>query len=548
MDGQCDKLPTTISVGGQLFYFGDARINLGYENQTEFRRIFGTDKRTECLLRQYLFYDLKKKNNVHFKSQSDKKDVVKILEKRKQQLKQSIEVSGNLTKNNNLTRYYNGIQTLIGEITHTVADPNREPYEECLNQKRLLDEIKADEEKAFRMLLELSWYLLHPDAVPSDIQCKWAEVVDKLNELQLGDAMKQIKLPNKFQKSKALNYFSKIDMGAFMKEPSHDGAIKAASTMLSTEKNTDAMKNRLEQIITLLSLKKYLKSPNLPTETNLNTMGKQLIANPLRGGSKGGAITQDADLLSSMKPLYDYFKVIYDPIYSDVETRLKKRNESVPILPHLLTLLHLCNCINPTIENKGFGIYHIKGAPKELIDFIREQLVNPKTTEEEKKAYSKQVYYLSKLRLPLLLDPSGRLPALITKIKVIPYLQFCISGVNLILPETMDKMKKVKTEETFAELNSLFPDNELFLLVTDSHDALPFENIYTKIPLNVYDVEYQAIDVKIDNVPSVPVKVKSITDNTILLGDLVDFKPNIAYHHGLLMLSILFLLRNRMSS
>ena len=532
MADNCKGLPTTIDIGGEIIYLDgtSANINFAYKGREYFKKTFMPKPGDECILRKYMYHSLESKQPLDFKNPSDKRRLNEILTARKKTLWDSIQQPSNTVIKNNLVRYYRGITTFLNQISGITPPPDTAPYEQCENERGVLDEIKEREDRIAEMLLQVTWYLMNPDEVPSEIQCDWLKMVQKMKEhTTFADVKSALALPN--SKSKALNYFKRIDLKEFGKEQNHKKAIEKAKTMMAVEPSEDVMKNRLKQIMTLLSLKNYVKgSLNNPSEANIaaitNTLPSKLV--------DIGLPLQEAFL-----PMKSFLKSMYDPVYTLLEGRTEKTESLMAIL---LILLHICNTI-PKSE-KMYGVYRINNVPPEGLKWVRSQLYNPNEIPEKQDDHAKQMYHLSKLSLPIFTDTAGELQAPGSSINKTPYFQFGImgkkgeAGTNLSIADN--------PEQNVGEIKKFFPENTLFLFVSKSEGFVSFKSAHTGIPATFYSIDYKTVDPKATTLTVTP-DTTSIKEGTTL-DKLITIDPNLACNHSNLVLSIFYLLDARLAS
>ena len=527
----CKDLPPTIDIGGEIIYLEGttANMNLAFKGREYFQKTFKPTGEDECILRRYMYHTLGPRQELDFKSTSDKDRLIEILEARKKQLWDSIQTPSNTVIKNNLTRFYRGITTFLNEIKGITPPPDREPYEQCSNEKAVLDEIKEEEDRIAEMLLQVTWYLMNPDGIPKDIQCDWAKMVQKLKgHTTFADVKQALALPN--SKKKALNYFKRVDLKTFGAEKNHKKAIKAAKSMMAVEPSEDVMKNRLTQIMTLLSLKNYVKGPlNNPSEQNIAAIADTLPSKLVDIG---------LPLQQAFLPMKSFLKSMYDPVYTLLKARTPTKSESLMAI--LLILLHICNTI-PKSETM-YGVYRINGVPEEGLKWVKDQLVNPNPATATADDHAKKMYYLSKLSLPILTKQDGELQTIGASINTTPYFQFGIIGTNL----------KVKPSDTLTDkdINRLFPENTLFLFVTKSEGFASFTSTHTNIPATFYSIDYTQVDPKasttVTPIVSPFTNTPKVKMDELKVDQFITIDPNLACNHSNLVLSIFFLLDSRL--
>jgi hypothetical protein len=77
-----------------------------------------------------------------------------------------------------------------------------------------------------------------------------------------------------------------------------------------------------------------------------------LIINPMIGGSINNTLGE------TMEPFFEYYKELYDPIYTFLSDSISKID--IINIPSLIKLFHIIN--NLETADKKYGIYRISGA------------------------------------------------------------------------------------------------------------------------------------------------------------------------------------------
>ncbi len=560
------NLPKVVDVGGDRYFMGPQKpIELGFKSRQEYLNSFGTQRETERLLRQYMYYELGSKKRTQFVSPEDKQALINILKTRAKQLEASKEFTSSTLKNTLIQRSYVNIQRLIQQF----EGPDYKGFQlpkipdllPCTKAKTYIKQIPED--RLFQMILEIAWYLLHPDKVPSKVQCDWAKLIKQLDTLRLGDIVADIHNLEQGKglapTEKALNYFKKINLETVAKKETLSNALEEAAEMASRiedENAKDDAKKRLQVLLDILQTKKYL-SNNLPVDTDrlkivnaptAEKIKKDMITNPMQGGASKAL---EKPLAIAMKPLFDYFKVVFDPIYSLLEssiqtysadsTKLKK-----VIIPQLTTLIHICNNINPSETATGgantYGVYRIKNVDQELVQFINTMMASTQTyvdkfqDDSSKNKFNRQLFELPKVRLTSLLnrfldsttykDPD-----------TIPYIQIFTVDGNMKLKDKvtfMDPKMPVMTEQVFNATTELFTPNDVYIVCTKS------ENVKEDIPMNVYEIDYTTVDVgesgvQINNIPNNYFNKNK--DPVLYMDKLVTLMPYVVFNDAELALS-----------
>ena len=147
-----------------------------------------------------------------------------------------------------------------------------------------------------------------------------------------------------------------------------------------------------------------LKIIDVPASEKIS---KSLITNPMSGGAISS--TLDKPLFVAMIPLFNYFKTVFDPIYSLVESSfLNISPKPTQLIPNLTTLLHICNNLNPSETTESgantYGVYRIKNIDSNIVSFIN-SMINSTTeyvtttlkTDKERYTFNKQLFKLGLL-------------------------------------------------------------------------------------------------------------------------------------------------------
>jgi hypothetical protein len=566
------NLAQVVDIGGDRYFMGPQKpIELGFKSRADFINSFGKDTRTEYLLRKYMLYSLKGKEKLTFEDPSEKTELIALLKKRAKQLESSKEFTSSTLKNTLIQRSFINIQRLIQQLEgpeYKGTDFSKYLPDislPCTKAKKYVKEIP--EERLFQLILEIAWYLLHPDDVPKKVQCNWAAAIKGLDTLRLGDIIAQIKTvqeQNGTQSDeKPFNYFKRINIDKISKASSRQNALDEAKQMalqIQDGNINKKMKERLKTLIDILEIRKYLNN-DLPLDTDRmkiidTTAGekikKSLISNPMRGGA---AKALDKPLGLAMRPFFDYFRVIFDPIYSIIESSFKvysARDDKIKkvVIPQLTTILNICNNLNPGETANGgqntYGIYRIKNMDNEIIQFVNTMLNQTQTylekfgaDDSQKNLFNRQLFHLPKVRLSTLLhkfvneqqfqDP-----------EFIPYIQFFTVGGNMnFIPKEkfLNPAKPEMNEDVFNAVSDFFKPTDLYIICTKS------ENVIENIPMNMYEINFEDVDVgekglKIDNIPSNYFNKLENKKSDLYFENLMTLSPYVIFNDAELALSI----------
>jgi hypothetical protein len=578
MDPSNDKhkgFPTTVDVGGELFdLLGTHDVSASHKGYDTFKKTFTTsrygDLDVEYLLRRYLYvgHDIEK---ITFDQPTDRFDLIKVIKKRIQQLKESKEFSSQFVKNIPIQRFKDQLENYV--------------LPELIKGSRLKRTTvpKLTENEIFQTILEISWYLAHPNEVPQVMENEWTVVLNQLKELRITDLVKTIRqleeekgIPHE---DKPIRYFKKLDMDRVTSSSTLEGAldrIKKMVTVVNSEPIKPQMEQRLRNLVNVLQIKQYVDGSEPVNNSgipiiNTRRLSSNLMSNPRgaasasssneetpqKGGNSKVISTLSAPLGQAILPIFDYLKMLYDPIYGILEKGITSSVQRA-VLPHILLLLHLCNEFNApsTAVKREFGLYHIKNISEEARTFLSEQIqkLNQATyemsTDEEREIFRKQLFELPNLRLRSLVKNDGTLPTGVNQQQSIFHLQFFVVGGNLEIPSQDEFREKNPDIDTsvYPVLKDSFPQGSVFLCYTDASTK------YEDIPFQLFEVDFNEIKV---NDPTIAIRPFSEKMDTLIKNDLIKedkrildqlltIKPYLHYNYPQLALSVLLALKQRM--
>ena len=567
------NLPQVVDIGNDRYFMGAQKpIELGFKDRTDYIKSFSDNSRTEFLIRKYLYISLKGKKRLVFEDPKEKAELIAILQKRAKKIESSNEFTSSTLKNTLLQRSYLNIQRLIQEL----EGPDYKGFKfpslpdislPCTKAKKYIRTIP--ENRLYQLILEIAWYLLHPDDVPEKVKCDWAKTIKQLDTLRIGDLV--INEKQNGNNVSPSNYFKRINLSSVVKSKTLVNALDQAREMAQQIEGTtanDNMKERLQTLINILEIKKYL-SDDLPIDKDrvkiidvpaATSISNSLISNPMKGGAGAGAgKALDKPLGIAMRPLFNYFKVVFDPVYSllesSIDTYSKKTDIQKVMIPQLTTVLHICNNLNPSETTTSglntYGVYRIKNVDETLITFMNNMIASTDTyvssvgDDAKRNIFNRQLFHLPKVRLSSLLNKFVD-PTKYSDPDSIPYIQLFTVGGNLRLIEKdkfMNSTKPEMTEEVFKAVNEFFAPTDLYILCTKS------DNVKENIPMNMYEIDYDNVDVG-----ETGIQIDNISNNyfnknkkpELYLENLVTLLPYVVFNDAELALSILILFKELM--
>lgn len=526
------NLPMVVDVGGDRYHMGTRHLNLGYNNYHDFVKTFGNDRETERILRQYMYMRIGETAGIEFHGDEGKKDkvaLVAILKKRLNQLKQNKNFTSSQLNKQKLQRIYLNIQKILLDVGEAEMVANA-TSEECKKDKEALVDLSADRDKIFQLVLEMTWYLFHPDKVPKDIECDWAAMVKKLEMMSVGDLIKSIKESENapIVTNNSFNYFKKIRLSEMAQKETLPNALEEAKKMImevEEETSDEQAKLMVPKLLQLLQTKRILQSadPDNLGEQAIAKVDKWIMKNPfpplarkVTFQSGGAGLPTDflqlrKSMYSAMAPLFEHFRIMYDPIYTMLEKDITLKKEESINITHPIILLHLCTQLQKTVSKEGayrYGIYRIRNVPDDLLRFIKTRLnrtLNYVGTMQEdtmKKQFQQQLFNLPKVRVSSLLtdtrDPSYKDPHLL------PYLQFFVMGTNFTFPQQYSEFindKKIvdqDKQELYNSMKGLFTKEDLYIVCTSAETAgllgQDIDSSSKNIPMKNYEINYRTVN------------------------------------------------------
>ncbi len=586
-------LPAVIDVGGDLYDLGAVdTVDLSHKSRGAFERTFhrGTygSLPVEYLLRKYMSVGRDVRKAV-FTSAAEREQLLDVLKRRIEQLRASQQFGSDIVKNIPIRRWYQNLVELRAQLVAAGTV-----------KKRRIPALSENE--IFQVLLEMAWYLAHPNEVPATMESEWQVVLARLKEGRLSDVLEAIRAAEEAQGrpvERPLQYFRRLDMDRVVGAETREAAMGLVREMASTAPVNAApirpeMAQRLRDLLHVLELKKYVESsdPAGVTEKNVARVKRSLISNPmeaveaveatvtpatatpaaaavaaaallveekgepdevkereLKGGRRkqtGGQSDMSLPLGQAMAPVFDYLRMLFDPLYSLLEQAAAPSVKRA-IVPHLLTLLHLSNeyhapavRVGPT-QKMEYGMYRIRGAPPALVDFLREQMreiashVGGLPTDEARDVFERQMYALPKVRLRSLIRNNGGVPTAANTSQSVFQISFFVVGAGGNL-EIESKTPADIDSAIIARIATIFEEGSVWLGFSDS--------MSTKIPFRLWEVDYDAVDVRKTGVKAVPLPLPEMEEKT--LDEVMRLKPHVVYGDAALALSTLIALKERM--
>jgi hypothetical protein len=477
------SIVTSIDVGGDRYFLGTElknSVDLLMKKRDEFTATF--DKypididRIEELFKKYLPVNGNEFTTEGFKFPSDKDrtELLAVLERRLTQLAEQMRNSrlANTVYGISFYRIYNNIQTLIQQIKAT----NTKAEKTCDEDRAEIAKKQVELNKLYDQIIAFAAALsAQKSKKSSTIDCDWAAIMKDLPNLTIGEMIAKYEaLKNKQSAQKPssmkggshpVNYF----------EPQHedDDAYKT-------------IQERIESLSIVLELKQYLDK----TSTS----------------QKGSTATFDKKLSKSMMPLFDYFGVVFDPIYSFLEGSNGPLKGD--LVSQLLTLLACCK----SIYQNGEGIYRITNVDSDVYDFLCEQMHHTKEKMETLDAEEQTTFLHHIESLPKVIHniPSDKLSTASTN-----PIRFFMVNENMTLP-----FKRKRSKALYDATTAFFKKGDIYLVFYDT----------TNCPMTTYEMDFLS--------PDIIINYPFMKKEELCFNEVVTLKESILYTDSELALSI----------
>ena len=528
--GECFNVTGTSELPPALDSNHTKTYDLICKSKTEFEKTFRSIliKFPDALrlIRTYLPYQSPQLQKIQ---ERDKKPLKDIIEERMANLQSSSQHSNLTIKNMQFDQYYRNLKKLLKEIDAAEDIPSTTSLDTL--HKRYKD--KFTKEQAYYVLMELAWYLLHPEHIKSNAD-SWMTLLDTVETLNLGTLVKSL--------YRSDQHTMHVDVDRVEK-----ATVLDAST-LSPPDDSAELKQRLESILQLFVTRKYLTAP-----LRVNTKGpivddetirlvKSTLPRPMKGGATNdGPLKLDGESVASMmKPFYDFFKQKYEPVTSI----LSKEVPDGLSLVSLSKLLFICQKIMSQ-SPIHHGIYRITNVDPIIMEFLRTQLgtvqayVNAaERTDEERKTFADMSGFVPIVSITSLLNRFGK-SGHYNDPDSLPAVRVMMTGINIDSYPNKDEMKleeindDFEKDQIFEAAKQFFTDSSIYLVCNEAKA--------TQTPMNVFDVNYRDVNVSKNTWVLDEMKenhFNQFKEPVLFLETVMDVKPNIVYNHGMLALSM----------
>ena len=458
-------------------------------------------------------------------NQKEKNMLIDILEKRAKILLDSIKLQNQIVTTIPLKNRYKALLAFIKEIKKYVS-PNGTicPSEDTIEGVNKI--IALDRDCLIEFVLELSWLLLNPDHVYNDIKTYWKDKIENLDNISLQEIVSIVKSSGIESPAIPMNYFTNISTLTDENGSKENKAIEA---------NKANMKRRIEILLNIMVLQKYYDRVDTNSEEKEEEEKEEEekeeedeekeIYNPpfggpssstikgstIQGGGQRSMSVFNKPLINVMNPIFKYFEVLYDPIYSFIDHSIVSHTQHMDshtieniIIPSLLMIHHICNNITKN------GTYRIVNINKDVITFINHIITN---TEADNKHFQ-----LPKVYLSTLLNKSN----VHTYPNTLDYIQLFTVGNNL----------NVNSKH---RVTSFFNNKHLYIIKSKE-----------EIPLDLYEIDFNRVDMYSPTIKNKKLNNKYLNTKTPeKISDVVSLSNN--FNNAQLTLSIFIAFKELMS-
>jgi hypothetical protein len=503
-------------VGGDIFAMKEnvPAISLLYQDYTAFQKTFSDSRypaNTVKLLATYMRWHGWNNDSFTLATVDDKRDLKKIFRER---------------------------MTQIVEEIHAYRKDHAEKDALFLSHKRkvitrlqgLIDAMDAhgleitflmnDREK-YLLLLEVAWQLSQPSSMMSST---WKYHLDAIHRLRLRELPQEMQAIQNKPEVQPRNVFTRI--------PSPDTA---------TVTGNDALQNRIKALLTILHIKDALSTvPSAPVAAApmsgggpSGPSGPSRPSRPSRPSSHGEHDRQMDHLFRhAMLPLFHHFRVMFDPIYSMLESHhLASTLSPTRLFSSLSSLFYMCHHLHQRSSDRHVDcIYRIHHLPAHVMTFFQDQLRGTRSyvkglTSSKKREFVQQLSHLPAVRLSSLKAGHASF-------------QFYLLNENMTLPTAQDWVDPTYSNRTSAiheSLSEFFTDRHLYMVCGGAQH----------VPLRIRDVDGRSLrkdDVRVD-----PLYSHRLNRTPLFLDEVFTFDPHVLYLDTELVLSMLLVSKDQLS-
>lgn len=385
--GPSTRGPAIIKIGSDAYYLGNEKtVELGIKSKEEYVKAFGSDPETERLLRKYFSYGSNWKKQ-DYRDIRERGRLIDILKRRKAGLEESKAYMSNTLSNARVHKYAEE----VGEIIAWLEGLSK-PVANVAAAARI-EKIEAfTPEQQFQTILEMAWYVMHPEKMDFSIRDNWTAIVEQMSDrLRVGNLVDEIKKDKPVDvdlPDDALNYFKRINMSNVVRTKTIENSLLEAKKEVlenKREKLIKGLQERLKNILMILKVGQYINDDGIGKVMN------NMNSNSYTGVYKDVSNSLVPRMAVALNPVFTYMRKVYDPIYSYLESVVRNSVTNSVVFPmdKFMKLLHICNSLD---KKEYIGVVRIDGLG-ELVPFL--EFAN---REYDRTIKEKQDESLTKLR------------------------------------------------------------------------------------------------------------------------------------------------------
>lgn len=482
-----------INVGGDIFAMknGVPPISLLYQDYATFQKTFTVPpypKNIAYLLSTYMRWHGWDNTSFSFTNVDDKKDFLEVLRARIKQIPKEIEAYGKAHPTEKDVLFLSHKRRVIARL--------QQMMEVIQSSDGLQVKLLPNPRDQYLLLLEVAWQLSQPS-----MSSTWTLHLDAIHRLRLRELPQEIRAIQDTPEVQPRNVFERV--------PAPGDASVAGNP---------ALQNRIRALLTILHMQQAVDQT------------PKAGATAQAGGSQDGRM--DHLFRHAMLPLFDHFRVMFDPIYSMLESHhLTSTLSSSRLFSSLSLLFYMCHHLHQRSSDRHVNcIYRVHHLPAAVMSFFQEQLHGTRSyvkglTSAKKREFVQQLSHLPAVRLSSL--KAGHTS-----------FRFYLLNENMTLPtaEWVDPTYSNRTTDIYESLSEFFTDRHLYVVCGEAHH----------VPLRIRDVDGRSLrkdDVRVD-----PLYSHRLNRTPLFMDEVFTLDPHVLYLDTELVLSMLLVSKDQLSS
>jgi hypothetical protein len=371
-----------INVGGDIFAMKEnvPAIPLLYQDYKTFKKTFQISlypNNVVQLLSTYMRWN-GWNNSFTFVNDSDKNGLMEVFRIRMDQLTKEIQAYGMAHPAEKDALFLSHKRKVIARL--------RDLRDTIKSSAGLTITSLLQPRDQYLLLLEVAWKLSQPS---DTLSSTWKYHLDAIHRLRLQELPQEIRAIQDQSDDSSIqprNIFSSIP------------APNTAHTVVPT-----ALQNRIKALLTILHVTNALESDD-PATNGMNNSASMGVS--MGGGSQEPNQHGRMDHLfrHAMLPLFDHFRVMFDPIYSMLESHLTSASSS-RLFSSLSLLFYMCHHLHRRSSDRHVDcVYRVHHLPPIVMSFFQEQLRGTRSyvnglTPSKKREFVQQLSRLPAVRL-----------------------------------------------------------------------------------------------------------------------------------------------------